>query len=220
MIYKKLGFTPLQVLEEVRPFLPAEDQKKITFVGRLDPMAEGNIHLLWTGDAEEKNKIQNQDKEYVVEVLLGVETDTGDVLGLITSIDNQPSSFHEEILNNFIGPFSFDYPTFSSPHIKKVLKGEKVINKKQTGYIYSIESLGLKKYSSIELKETIFNKLLQCAMTGDFRLDQVKQGWNDFFKNNEKDFQVLAIKVKCKSGTYMRVLAGELGGLALSIVRG
>ena len=219
LIYKKLGFTPLQVLEEVRPFLSESDQKKITFVGRLDPMAEGNIHLLWSGDMEEKQKIQDQDKEYVVEVLLGVQTDTGDVLGPITTIQDGPSNFDKEVLKNLIGPFVHDYPAYSSPHIKKVLKGEKVIHKKQDGYIYQIEDLGLVTYSSVELKDVIFNKLSQCSMEGDFRLDQVKQGWNDFFENNENTFTILTLKVKCKSGTYMRVLARELGGLALSIVR-
>ncbi|MBC7981819.1 hypothetical protein H7X65_01965, partial [Candidatus Parcubacteria bacterium] len=182
MIYKRLGFTPLQVLEEVRPTLSEESQKKITFVGRLDPMAEGTIHLLWSGDMEEKKNMQNQDKEYVVEILFDVETDTGDILGLITSVHNGSSGFNKEILNNFIGPFSFDYPTYSSPHIKKVLKGEKVIHKRQDGYIYSIESLNLQKYTNEELQKIIIDKLLDCRMEGDFRLDQVKQGWNDFFK--------------------------------------
>jgi tRNA U55 pseudouridine synthase TruB len=41
-----------------------------------------------------------------------------------------------------------------------------------------------------------------------------------FFENNNKEFKVLKLKVKTKRGTYMRVLARELGGLALSIVRG
>lgn len=219
LIYKKLGFTPLQVLEEVRPFLDEADQKRVTFVGRLDPMAEGNIHLLWSGDMEEKQKIQDQDKEYIVEVLFDVRTDTGDILGLITSIKNESLCFDKEVLKNFIGPFVYDYPAYSSPHIKKVLKGEKVIHKKQNGHIYEIEDLGSLKYSSQELKDIIFNKLSQCQMGGDFRLGQVKQSWNDFFEHNEKEFTVLTLKVKCKSGTYMRVLARELGGLALSIVR-
>ena len=219
LIYKKLGFTPLQVLEEIRPFLDETDQKRVTFVGRLDPMAEGNIHLLWSGDMEEKQKIQDQDKEYVVEVLFDVQTDTGDVLGLITSIQNESLRFDKEVLKNFVGPFVHDYPAYSSPHIKKVLKGEKVIHKKQNGYIYEIKDRGLVTYSPAELKDIIFNKLSQCSMIGDFRLDHVRQGWNDFFENNEKGFTALTLKVKCKSGTYMRVLARELGGLALSIVR-
>ncbi len=217
MIYKKLGFTPLQVLEEVRPFLDEQDQKKITFVGRLDPMAEGNIHLLWSGDMKEKQKIQDQDKEYIVEVLLGIKTDTGDVLGLIEGVND---NYLEQDIQKFIGSFVYDYPKYSSPNIKKVLKDEDATNKKQEGYIYSVEEKGVKVFSSTELEEYIFNKLEQCNMQGDFRLDQIKEGWNTFFENNENDFKVLTLKVKCKSGTYMRVLAGELGGLALSIVRG
>jgi len=211
-----LGFTPVQVLEEIRPFLSEQDQKKITFIGRLDPMAEGNIHMLWSGNMEEKMSIQNQDKEYVIEVLFGVKTDTGDVLGLIDSF-GEVTDFD---LEKYIGPFVYDYPKYSSPNIKKVLKGENASQKKQEGYIYSIEDLGLRKNTSTELKEYIFDKLNQCNMTGDFRLDEVKKGWNSFFENNDTEFKVLTLKVKCKSGTYMRVLARELGGLALSIVRG
>lgn len=217
MIYKKLGFTPLQVLEEVRPFLCDNDQKKITFAGRLDPMAEGNIHLLWSGDMEEKQKIQNQDKEYIVEVLLGIKTDTGDILGLIESVNNEEMVFD---LEKFIGPFVCDYPKYSSPNIKKVLKGECIQSKKQEGYIYSIDDIGDKIFLRDELKEYIFTKFAQCNMQGDFRLDLVKTGWNIFFENNDREYKVLTLKVKCKSGTYMRVLASELRGLALSIVRG
>ena len=88
------------MLEEVKPFLNDQDQKKITFVGRLDPMAEGNIHLLWSGDMEEKQNIQNQDKEYVVEVLFGVKTDTGDVLGLIESVNDNDT---EKYIQKFVG---------------------------------------------------------------------------------------------------------------------
>ena len=212
-----MGFTPLQVLEEVRPFLLEENQKKITFIGRLDPMAEGNIHLLWSGDVDEKKRIQDQDKEYTIEVLFGVKTDTGDILGLIESVNIEEIVFD---LENFIGPFEYEYPTYSSPHIKKVLKGEKVIHKIQKGEIYTIENSGLKKYSCEEMKNIIFNKLSQCNMKGDFRLDQVRQGWNVYFKNNNNEHHVLTLHVACKSGTYMRVLARELGGLALSIVRG
>ena len=217
MIYKKLGFTPLQVLEEIRPFIPEEEKSKLTFVGRLDPMAEGSIHMLWSGDMDEKKNLQSQDKEYIVEVLFGVKTDTGDVLGLIESVNNEEVYLD---VQKFVGAFEYDYPTYSSPHIKKVLKGEKVIHRKQKGEIYNIENLGLKKYIPDELKNIIFNKLSQCDMEGDFRLDQVKQGWDDFFKDNNRTFQVLTLHVACKSGTYMRVLARELGGLALSIVRG
>ena len=56
-------------------------------------------------------------------------------------------------------------------------------------------------------------------MDGDFRLDEIKNSWSNFFNLHEDGFLILNLKVKCKSGTYMRVLARELGGFAMSIVR-
>ncbi len=56
-------------------------------------------------------------------------------------------------------------------------------------------------------------------MEGDFRLEEIKDKWKIFFQNNKNEFLILNIKVKCKSGTYMRVLAKEIGGFAFSIIR-
>lgn len=219
LIYKKVGFSPFQVLKEIKPFIDEEGRGKLTFVGRLDPMAEGNIHILWSGDVEEKKAITLQDKEYQIEVLLGVKTDTDDILGLIDYVDVDGDDFDIKVLENFIGPFHYDYPKYSSPHIKKVLKGESVELKKQDGEIYSMDFLGLENVSNADLKHKIFTKLNLCQMEGDFRLEEIKLGWKKFFKKNKNNFKVLSLNVKCKRGTYMRVLSRELGGLALSIVR-
>lgn len=219
LIYKRLGYTPLQVLSEIRSYLSDGDRSKATFAGRLDPMAEGYIHILWSGDEEEKDKIMNLDKEYEIEVLLGIKTDTDDVLGLIEKV-NDTESFDKNILEKYIGPFEYNYPKYSSPHIKQVLKGEDFEYKKQNGYIYDISFAKSIKLNSVDLKDKVFEKLNQCNMTGDFRLDKIKNNWLEFFDNNENNFEVVTLKVKCKSGTYMRVLARELGGFALSIVRG
>ena len=177
LIYKKVGFSPFQVLKEIKPFVDEESRNKLTFVGRLDPMAEGNIHILWSGDMEEKKAITLQDKEYQIEVLLGVKTDTDDILGLIDSVDVEVIDFDIKVLENFIGPFHYDYPRYSSPHIKKVLKGEDVELKKQDGEIYTIDLLGLENVLNAELKHKIFTKLSLCQMEGDFRLDEIKLGW-------------------------------------------
>ena len=215
MIYKKIGFTPLQVLKEIRQYLNENDSQKCTFAGRLDPMAEGYIHILWSGDTTEKDRIMSLDKEYNVEIVLGIETDTGDVLGLIENINKQ-ESFDKDMLNKFIGPFEYDYPKYSSPNIKKILKKDNIKNKKQNGFIYNIDFISLNKEN---IEEKVFIKLNSCQMEGDFRLNHIKKSWKNFFQNNKNEFLILNIKVKCKSGTYMRVLAREIGGFAMSIVR-
>ena len=220
LIYKKVGFTPVQVLREIKPFIPEELREHLTFVGRLDPMAEGYIHMLWSGDKEEKKSITELDKEYKVQVLLGVHTDTDDILGLIDSVNEEEGVFDPKSLESFVGPFEYNYPKYSSPHIRHVLKGQPFEYKKQDGYIYSIEFLGEETYTPDEMKKILFDKLRMCEMEGDFRLEDIRKGWKTFFKNEEEDFMVVNLKVKCRRGTYMRVLAREMGGLALSIVRG
>lgn len=219
LIYKKIGFTPLQVLNEIKPYINDDYKNKLTFIGRLDPMAEGYIHILWSGDMDEKKVIMDLDKQYEVEVLLGVKTDTCDILGVIDSVDYTLKDLDIDFLRKFIGPFKYDYPKYSSPHIKKVLKGDDFKTKKQDGEIYDIEFLGLENISSDDLENKIFSKLDLCQMEGDFRLDIIKNDWKKFFEENKSDFKILKIRVDCKRGTYMRVLARELGGLALSIVR-
>ncbi len=220
LTYKRIGFTPVQVLNEIKKYLNEEERSKATFASRLDPMAEGYIHILWSGDTEEKNNLMNLDKQYSVEVLLGIKTDTDDVLGLIENVF-VIEDFDKNILDKFIGPFEYNYPKYSSPHIKDVLKGNSFEYKKQNGYIYSIDILNMKLINNVDLREKIFEKLDQCNMEGDFRLEKIKRNWNDFFdKNNQINFLVLNLNIKCKSGTYMRVLARELGGLALNIIRG
>jgi len=219
LIYKRLGYTPFQVLQEVRGFLDEEAKAKITFAGRLDPMAEGYIHILWNGDEDEKGRLMALDKQYRVEILLGIKTDTDDVLGLIDFINDKVVDFNKDELDKYIGPFEYNYPKYSSPHIKDVLKGNDFEYKKQNGHIYDIEFLDVETFDNENLKKIVFDKLNQCNMTGYFRLDNIKECWNNFFDNNKKDFQVVSVNVKCKSGTYMRVLARELGGFALGIQR-
>ena len=71
-----------------------------------------------------------------------------------------------------------------------------------------------------DLREYIEKRIDLINIKYDFRQDKIKKSWDNFFSNNKVDsFSVLKLKVKCSSGTYMRVLAQELGGLAMSIER-
>lgn len=208
-VYKKVGFTPLQVLTEVRSFLQALDSAKCTYVGRLDPMAEGWIYILWSGDMEEKVRLAMQDKVYEVEVLLGVGTDTGDVLGLITDSKKSDILNIDEIVQSSVGDFLYEYPKYSSPNIKKVLAGVEVVERKQKGHIYSIEVL--KNEEVVGLERLVDDKLSLCQMDGDFRLEEIKKRWQEFLVEHESGYKMLSLKVACSSGTYMRTLAVELG---------
>jgi len=80
-LYKKMGETPLECLERWKKANPEHKNTKMTYAGRLDPMAEGELLVLLGEECKEKEKYLGLDKEYEFEVLFGFQTDTYDVLG-------------------------------------------------------------------------------------------------------------------------------------------
>ncbi len=130
VIQKEEGKTPLEALEELRREKGLTDDVPMTYAGRLDPMAEGRLLILVGDECKKKEEYLGLDKEYEIEVLLGIGSDTGDVLGVI-EIDNRKvnrevqigSKIGADIINEKIiaerikfltGKRSEKYPSFSS----------------------------------------------------------------------------------------------------------
>ncbi len=231
-VYKKEGYTPLQVVNQIKQYLLPEEVSVCTYVGRLDPMAEGWMHVLWSGDAKEKEQLASLDKVYEVEVVLGIKTDTGDALGLVVQESDGvvEEKKLQDTVQTFIGSFEYPYPTYSSPHIKKTLRGienHTQDTRLQKGNIFSIDLVSIQHVSSVDMQQKIEQKLAMCHMDGDFRLDSIQDGWRKFFMriHSHTIFTTIKLRVSCSSGTYMRTLAEELGkkmntcGFAFSIVR-
>jgi tRNA U55 pseudouridine synthase TruB len=88
VLQKKRGETPLQVLEAWKKDYIKEHPDFVnvpmSYAGRLDPMAEGKLLVLIGDECKKQDTYTKLDKEYVVELVLDVKTDTGDVLGFPT----------------------------------------------------------------------------------------------------------------------------------------
>jgi tRNA pseudouridine55 synthase len=89
----------------------------MTYAGRLDPMAEGVLIVLTGEKNKEREAYTGLDKDYEFEFILGLETDTHDVLGKITET-KQPKVISEKDIQNalkkFTGKFKQKYPAYSS----------------------------------------------------------------------------------------------------------
>ena len=83
--YKNLGETPLACLEKMRLEHGIGAEIPMTYAGRLDPMAEGVMILLVGEECKNKEQYLGLDKTYGFEVLVGFQTDTYDLLGLVKS---------------------------------------------------------------------------------------------------------------------------------------
>ncbi|MEN9604405.1 MAG: tRNA pseudouridine synthase tRNA pseudouridine55 synthase [Candidatus Parcubacteria bacterium] len=207
-IYKKVGCTPLQVQEEIQAQIDVSST--MTYVGRLDPMAEGWFDIVFNGDMTLKEKLMAKDKTYEIDILFGFNTDTGDILGKVVEKgkgDISPVTLRA-ILPSYVGKFIWNYPAYSSPMLGK--KEGDIIKQKEIE-IYSIDFLKERIISAQDLLGEITEKLSLSKMTGDFRLDEVQGAWQEKLETLTGSFVVVTIKVHCSSGAYMRTLAEKLG---------
>lgn len=221
-LYKEIGETPLERIKRFQAANPEYKDVPMAYAGRLDPMAEGVLLVLTGEECKQKEKYLGLDKEYIVEILFGFATDSYDILGKITDIGHQMSNVKtsdvQKILASFVGKFIQQYPKYSSKMIARS-KGAK----EREVEVYSIKFLGQRKIGAKKLLETIEKRISK--VKSDFRQKTILPLWRKNLKCNKNKYQIIKIKVKCSSGTYMRSLAHNLGkklgipALAFSIKR-
>lgn len=234
-IWKQIGWTPLQTIEELKIKNPKYQNIKISYAGRLDPMAEGVLLLLIGEENKKRKDYENFPKKYESEIVLGISSDSFDVLGIIDSI-RLSSDFSEkkikDCLKTFEGIQKQKYPPYSSkPANGKPLywwaKNNKLpeisIPEKEIE-IFSINLLSISKITGLKLYETAKEKIEK--VRGDFRQEEILKSWDKFLrKYKNENFQVIKIEISTSSGTYIRRLAYDIGerlnskALAVSITR-
>lgn len=245
LLEKKLGQTPLQALEAWKASNPIYKNVPATYAGRLDPMAEGKLLVLLGEECKRQEKYRGLDKEYEIEVLLDLGTDTGDVLGMPESSDTETHTKETELRTIFkqqTGKKTVPYPAFSSktvggiPLFQYALEGtlDTISIPTHEETIYRIELLSQDTVLGTALKERIMEMLSHAprapeaskALGADFRQDAIRAAWESLFENvPSREFSVLRLRVTCASGSYMRTLAERIGegfgtkGMALSIRR-
>ena len=195
---KDKGFTSNDSLAITRKLL---NLKKIGHTGTLDVNATGVlVALLNSATKCQEYLMRAGDKEYEAELILGISTDTEDITGNITNIDenvlyamnSDEASFNEiydkfiKAKDKFIGGYDQVPPMYSA----KKIEGKKLINMARKGVdierkpchvnIYDITVNGIKDY-------------------------ELKSG------NEDIKVKAINIKVRCGKGTYIRTLCKDLG---------
>ena len=230
VIDKKVGETPLQAIEVFKKWYPGYSEAKMAYAGRLDPMASGKLLVLIGDECKNQEMYHALDKTYEVEVLLGAESDSGDVLGLIKSCDT-PTLIRRQVIKavqSMRGTFTVPYPQFSSKTVDgKPLFQWALENKLdaitipiQEGYIYKIRIDKVRTVSGQTVvtearqKIRLLPKVTEASKTlgADFRRIDVEATWTEFLeKNATRKFTIIKVTCTCSSGTYMRSLAAAIG---------
>jgi tRNA pseudouridine55 synthase len=237
---KKVGETPLECLERFKRDNPEYEKVKMTYAGRLDPLASGVLLVLTGEECKKKEKYLNLDKKYELTILFGFSTDSMDLLGIIedkkegsfNALGNYKKADFEKLLKKFEKTFKQKYPKFSSKTVGgrplfEISKAEGISAEDLPEKEVKIKKIKFKSFGFVSKKylrdfalESIF------SVKGNFRQNMCWARWEktleDFLDHN---LPTLTIEVSCTSGTYMRALALAVGteigfpALALKIKR-
>ncbi len=144
-IDKPQGYTSFDVIAILRKKL---GQRKIGHMGTLDPMATGVLAVLLGQTAKFQVFTEENEKEYLAEIKLGVVTDTWDIFGKVLSENssNIEKSDFESVLHKFKGEINQVPPMYSAIKIDGVKlcdlarKGKEIERKPR---LVTIQSLSL-----------------------------------------------------------------------------
>lgn len=218
--YKKYTETLAETLLRFKKTHTAYVDEKMTYAGRLDPLAEGLLILLTGLDVHKKEQLLGLDKTYEVSFVLGVSTDTYDVLGFSHHISNARVSQERVVsaIEQLRSIKTQTYPAYSSKTVKGkplfVWAREGLLNMitipTRSVHIYESLYISSQVISAAELHKQI-NNVVQ-HVKGDFRQADIIARWDQYFKLSKKmEYSVHTISVSCSSGTYVRTLVHVLG---------
>ena len=226
--HKKIGQTMNQVVDDIKK---QYNTNKVTYAGRLDPLAFGLIIILTDEDVHKRDEYTGKNKIYKFYIIHGIQTDTFDIMGLLcdksiqlndTLIDNK-NKFNINKIN--LGKQIMEYPSYSSVPIKEhnnkpywycTLNNLEVKNKPTKEIeIYDIKILDNITKTKDELIQLINDKINK--VTSDtFRQTDILEKWNSI---EDKLYEIYKMEIKISSGGYVRNIANILGGCAYDIER-
>ena len=152
LVNKKKDMTSRDVVNFLTKIL---NTKKIGHTGTLDPFAEGLLLVAVNKGLKVVKLLNYKDKEYVAKVRLGIKTDTLDITGNVLEEIKEDLNKEEleEVLQSFIGDYSYEVPIYSAIKVngKKLYEyareGKKVEIPIKDSYIYDIKLINIEENS-------------------------------------------------------------------------
>ena len=210
IIDKPAGWTSHDVVARVRRILR---ERRVGHTGTLDPFATGVLVILVGRATRLAQFLAGAEKEYEALVRFGYATETGDLTGArreLTPPETLPDSLTES--PTFAGAKETTRARpcaeWNAAEIERALaslRGEV----EQVPPMYSAKKVqGQKLYELARRGLEIERKAVSVSIR---ELELLESGGVSSWRANEDDTCDLALRVVCSAGTYIRVLAEDLG---------
>jgi tRNA U55 pseudouridine synthase TruB len=220
---KNIGESMNDVINRFKKEYFLKKEEKVSFAGRLDPLAFGKIILLTDSDKYKQDEFCNFDKIYTFSVLQDFQTDTYDVMGIV----NDYKVFNEVTFEN-IKSIKQSYPPYSSKTInvggkmtklwelakQNILKDKEIPTKDVN--IYYVKKTNQREIKGSELYDLICNLINR--VNGNFRQTEILEKWHSII-DVDKIYKVSDYETKITSGGYVRSIANNMNGVAFNICR-
>lgn len=221
LLHKPVGATPLESINALKRVKPELASVPLTYAGRLDPMAEGLLIILCGNAIKRKTEFLNLPKTYTATIMLGIETDSYDILGIPVNPHfgftlNKNKAL--EVITELVGNHEYTLPPYASVPVhgkplhwwaRQGRLHEITIPKR----IFKIDKAKLDTITVTSLI-TLWNYIEQAIsrVRGDFRQQAILSAWRkNISKTITPDITTLEVTITCGSGTYIRSIAHELG---------
>jgi len=178
-IFKEKGYTSHDVVAIMRR---VAGTKKIGHTGTLDPDATGVLPICIGRATKLAEYLASADKTYIAEVILGLETNTGDISGEILA--QKPVEFNRDAIIAAVNSFAFSQ------------RGEYM----QIPPMFSAIKIGGKKLYELARKGETVDRPARPVIIHEIKVLSFAPEKNAF-----------TIEVKCSKGTYIRSLAMDIG---------
>ena len=192
----------------------------MSYAGRLDPMAHGLLIILTDEDCYKQHLFHNLDKTYEFELLLGISTDTYDILGLVCEKMNHRFNLNLQYIlkciKMFIGTQRQYYPPYSSQRIngkplwyyaKNNLLDTIIIPSKLIT-IYNLNFIDIQQITKNEILDEVNSSINKLDSIKNFRQESILQKWKTI---NDITYYKLLFKTNVSCGTYIRTLCYDIG---------
>lgn len=210
--YKEPGYTMNQFLEQIHKKYP---ERKYTFTARLDPMACGLVPLIEKENFKNFDSYLSAKKTYTVRVILGLKTDSDDVLGMIENMDEDYFKYVYNPTNLYTyfekenETFEQKYHYFSTKRLIARMKGKEDGHFK---HIVTIFKSRVKDFGAIKMNDwidKIRNDISKVDKTKQFRQTEVIKQW-DSLKDKYDLLNYIDLELDVSSGFFVRQFISDI----------
>ena len=198
---------------------------KVAICGKLDPMARGAVRVLINQNTKLMSQYLSSIKTYEFKLVIGVKTDTDDIMGLVTNTGNHDTSNISSYILDICSRKTQHFHPFSAIKLKidgvrKSLHQWALAGKLTTSDLpskpVSVDQVTIKDSYTVDLHShyvDIVNRLNRVSSynRGTFRVDQILTSWDTTIQSLDRDnithLEVIPIEMTVSSGFYIRMLA-------------